>query len=156
MAAQSSYVMSMDKARDINLHKKLEGKNLIVFDGECVLCSRFFAFVLRADKQNRFSFATAQSQFGEALYHHYGLKAQDYDTNLVILDGVLFERLHGFFECMKILGWPYKALAAFGALPDRFLDWAYYRIARNRYKLFGKRETCLVPDKDISDRFVNE
>lgn len=156
MARWSSYVKGMEKDTEKSLHQKLEGRNLIVFDGECVLCSGFFSFVLKADKEKKFSFAIAQSPFGEALYHHYGLKAQDYDTNLVILDGVLYERLHGFFECMKRFGWPYKGLAAFSVLPNGFLDWAYYKIARNRYKLFGKREACLVPDQDIKDRFIVE
>jgi len=130
--------------------------NLIVFDGECVLCSAFFRFIVKIDKREQFQFAIAQSAFGEALYAYYGLKPDDYDTNLVFVDGRLYERLHGFFAAMKLLGWPHRALGAFAILPNRFLDWAYYKIARNRYRIFGKRDTCLVPSEHLKGRFVHE
>ena len=138
------------------LLKEIKDKNLIVFDGECVLCSGFFRFVIKHDLEKRFVFAVAQSELGEALYRHYDLKAEDYDTNLVILEGVLHERLHAFFEVMKILGWPYKAIVVCKLLPNWLLDWLYYRIARNRYRLFGKREECLVPGPDLRERFIHD
>lgn len=144
----------MNKATD--LVEKIGGKNIVVFDGECVLCSGFFKFLIKADSQNQFHFSIAQSNFGEALYVHYGLKPDDYDTNLVFINGKLYERLHGFFAAMKLLGWPYKALAVFEVLPNALLDWAYYKIARNRYKLFGKRETCMIPSPQLKARFIND
>ena len=136
--------------------EKLKNKNLIVFDGECVLCSGFFKFVVRADKKRRFDFSIAQSSFGEALYVHYGLKPDDYDTNLVFIDGKLYERLHAFFAVMREIGWPYKALAVLDYLPNGLLDWFYYKIARNRYQWFGKRDACLVPSDELKKRFIND
>ena len=130
--------------------------NLVVFDGECVLCSGFFNFIVKHDRKKTFYFSIAQSEFGERLYAQYGLKADDYDTNLVIIRGKLYERLHGFFEVMKIIGFPWNVLTVFSLLPDSVLDWGYYKIARNRYRLFGKRDTCLVPDAEIKARFINE
>jgi len=130
-------------------------KNIIVFDGECVLCSGFFNFVLKHDHHSQFDFVIAQSNLGEALYAHYELKAEDYDTNLVILNGELHERLYGFFEVMKLLGMPWKLIVGFSILPNWLLDWAYYRIARNRYTLFGRRDTCLVPDAVVKARFID-
>lgn len=144
----------MDKR--ISPIEQLENNNLIVFDGECVLCSGFFNFILRADQHKQFNFAIAQSEFGERLYNYYGLKPDDYDTNLIFIEGKLYERLNGFFAAMKLLGWPYKALAVFGLLPDKFLDWAYYKIARNRYRWFGKRDTCLIPTPELKARFIND
>lgn len=138
-----------------DLTERLAGKNLVVFDGECVLCSGFFRFLVWADRDQHLHFALAQSEFGEALYDHYGLKADDYDTNLVIIDGKLHERLHGVFMCMKVLGWPWRALCVFAKLPDVFLDWLYYKVARNRYRLFGRRDGCLVPSGDVMERFVD-
>ncbi len=133
---------------------EIQDKNVIVFDGECVLCSGFFNFVLKRDKAKAFHFITAQSSLGEALYEHYDLKAGDYDTNLVLIEGQLFERLHGFFEVMKIIGWPWRGLNMFSVFPAPLLDWCYYRIARNRYTLFGRRATCLVPTPDLKERFL--
>ena len=145
------HILTMDK-----LIEKLKDKNLIVFDGKCALCSGFFKFIIKADKQKLFSFALAQSNFGEALYSHYDLKPDDYDTNLVLINGKLYERLHAFFICMKLLGWPYKAVAILEYLPNRFLDWGYYKIARNRYSLFGKYEECIVLSSDLKARFIND
>jgi len=142
-------------ASSTNIVETIEDKNVIVFDGVCVLCSCFFSFVLRRDRQKQFSFLTAQSERGEALYAHYNLKTEDYDTNLVIIQGELYERLHGFFKVMQLLGMPWRMLSIFRFLPDPFLDWAYYRIARNRYKLFGKRDSCLVPDENLRARFID-
>ena len=69
----------------------IKDKNVIVFDGECVLCSGFFRFVLKRDMQRQFHFMIAQSEAGEALYRHFDLKPNDYDTNLVLIEGKLFE-----------------------------------------------------------------
>lgn len=135
---------------------QLENKNLIVFDGECVLCSGFFKFIVHADQKKQFNFAIAQSDFGERLYAYYDLKPDDYDTNLVFIDGELYERLDGFFAAMKLLGWPYKAVCIFSYLPAKFLDWSYYKIARNRYALFGRRDACLIPSPDLKARFIND
>lgn len=135
--------------------KIIKHKNFIVFDGECVLCSGFFQFVLQNDKDQYFSFVLAQSKFGEALYDHFDLKAEDYDTNLVFIKGELYERMHGFFAVMKTVGWPWRAVVALQVFPDKFLDWAYYRIARNRYRLFGKRSECLVVDDTLKKRFID-
>jgi len=133
----------------------IKEKNVIVFDDECVLCSGFFHFVLKHDREEVFHFMTAQSPAGEALFQHFSLKAEDYDTNLVLIEGQLFERLNAFFAVLRILGWPWKGLALFQLLPDVFLDWPYYRIARNRYHLFGRREACLIPAPDIKERFID-
>ncbi len=140
----------------ITSHERIHDKNLIVFDGECVLCSGFFRFVVWADNHKKFQFCVAQSTFGEALYSHYELKPDDYDTNLVFINGRLFERFHAFFAAMKLLGWPYKAFAIFETLPNRLLDWMYYKIARNRYSIFGKHDTCLVPTPELKARFIND
>ena len=135
--------------------EKIADKNVIVFDGECVLCSAFFRFVVDRDQRKQFHFVFAQSELGEALYNHYRLKTEDYDTNLVIIKGILHERLHGVFEVMKLIGFPWRAFVMLRVLPNWLLDWAYYRIARNRYRLFGRRETCLVPDASLKERFID-
>ncbi|MEM9332768.1 MAG: DCC1-like thiol-disulfide oxidoreductase family protein [Pseudomonadota bacterium] len=144
----------MDRSAEKTL-ETIKDKNVIVFDGECVLCSGFFNFVLKHDQKKQFHFLTAQSQAGEALYAHYGLKVDDYDTNLVLIKGRLFERLHGLFEVLSLIGWPWRILNVFRFLPAFLLDWIYYRIARNRYRLFGKRSSCLVPDATLKARFID-
>jgi len=132
----------------------LRGRNVIVFDGVCVLCSAFFRFVLRHDRDRSFHFATAQSDLGEALYADLGLKRGDYETNLVLIDGRLYEELDAFAEVMRRLGWPWRAGAAARWLPGPVKRFLYRRIARNRYAMFGRRETCYVPTPELRARFL--
>lgn len=129
--------------------------NLIVFDGVCVLCNGFVQFVLRHDRRRDFKFLIAQSVRGEALYARLGLKHGDYDTNLVFIDGKLFEKLDAFLAVMQRLGWPWRMLLPLKYLPLAVKNWLYDRIARNRYRLFGKYDTCIVPDARIKSRFLD-
>ncbi|WP_419738223.1 thiol-disulfide oxidoreductase DCC family protein [Ruegeria sp.] len=80
-----------------------DGRNLIVFDGECVLRSGFFRFMLKRDKTRRFEFATAQSPLGQRMYMALNLPVVDYETNLVIVDGKVFQRLDAFAAAVRAL-----------------------------------------------------
>jgi len=132
-----------------------EDKDLIVFDGECIFCSSFVQFVLGRDDDNRFLFTSAQGPLGQALYRHYGLDPDDFETNLVLSEGRLYEKLAAFSHIMSRLGLPWSLLAWLGALPKPMANWCYDRIARNRYALFGRRETCLVPVGKLKERFID-
>ncbi len=145
----------MSRAETLARFPELAGRHLIVFDGDCVLCSGFFRFVLNRDTGRLYSFAIAQSPFGEALYAHFKLKPADYDTNLVLRDGELTTRLDAFAAVMSDLGWPWRALSVVRWLPRPIADGLYERIARNRYRLFGRRDTCLVPGPDVRARFLD-
>ncbi|MEM1430740.1 MAG: DCC1-like thiol-disulfide oxidoreductase family protein [Pseudomonadota bacterium] len=130
-------------------------RDLIVFDGHCVLCSGFFAFMLRVDRTERFAFATAQGAVGQALYRELGLPTGDFETNLVVVDGVIHQRLGAFLAAMAAVGWPWRALTVLRLLPRGLQDAAYHRIARNRYRIFGRTEACLVPDASLRARFLD-
>lgn len=138
-----------------DLQAALAGRDLIVFDAVCVLCCGFFRFMHRHDHVERFHFATAQGDLGQDLYTALGLPTDDFETNLVIIDGRIHQRLDAFLAAMTALGWPWRALAALRILPGRLKDAAYHRIARNRYAIFGRYDTCLVPDADLRARFLD-
>lgn len=127
---------------------------LIVFDGICVLCSRFIVWVLANDRQEQFFFTTAQSSLGQALYRHFELNSQEFETNLVIVEGQVKMRMQAFFLVCETIGYPWRFLCVLNVLPNVVLDWVYERIKRNRYAVFGQRETCMVPGPDIQDRFI--
>ncbi|WP_274626611.1 thiol-disulfide oxidoreductase DCC family protein [Arvimicrobium flavum] len=74
----------------------LGDRHLVVFDGVCVLCSGFARTIMRLDRHDRFRFTTAQSPLGEALFRRFGLPVDDYETNLVLVDGVAHLRMEGF------------------------------------------------------------
>ena len=127
---------------------------LIVFDGVCVLCSGFVRMVVRLDRQSRFRFATAQSPFGEALFRQHGLRTDSYETNLVLVDGVAFTQLDSFVAVMSELGWPWRATRALLLLPRPLRDWLYISIAKNRYALFGRKDSCDIPSAELRERFL--
>jgi len=131
-----------------------QGADVVVFDGVCVLCSGFLKFMLNHDRNQRFKFVTAQSDLGEALYAHLGLKSADYDTNVVIVDGYIYTKLDAFAAAMGALGGVWRIAKIVRILPRPVADWLYNRIARNRYAIFGKTESCLVPTPDIQGRFL--
>lgn len=129
---------------------------LIVFDGDCVLCCGFFHFVLRHDRAGRFSFALAQSPLGQRLYRAEGLAADDFDTMLVVASGCVFQQLDAVAAVLRELGGVWRLLALCRFLPRRVKSALYGVIARNRFRLFGRHETCLLPPPDLARRFAPE
>ena len=127
---------------------------LIVFDGVCVFCSGFVQLILRLDRKKRFRFATAQSPLGEALFRRHGLPTDDYDSNLAIIDGAAFTKLDSFVAVMAALGWPWRAAKALLILPRPLRDWLYDRVAKNRYALFGRKDSCDIPSAELRQRLI--
>lgn len=132
-----------------------ESQPLIVFDGVCVLCSGFARMVVALDRKKIFRFATAQSPLGQALYAAHGLRRDDFDTNLVIIDGVAYQRLDSLIAVTEALGWPWRAARLLRVLPRSWRETLYGVIARNRYKLFGRKESCDIPSPELSARIVS-
>lgn len=139
---------------DARVTSLTQGEDVVVFDGVCVLCSGFLKFMLRFDRQKQFRFVVAQSDRGEALYAHLGLKSADYDTNLVIVGGHVHTKLDASAAAMKALGGVWHVAGLVQLLPRRVSDWLYDRVALNRYAVFGRTETCMMPTADIKARFL--
>ncbi|MEO0745299.1 MAG: DCC1-like thiol-disulfide oxidoreductase family protein [Pseudomonadota bacterium] len=138
-----------------HMSEVIGGRDVIVFDGECVLCSGFFKFMLKHDRAQRFDFVLAQSSVGRALYQALDLPTEDFETNLVIVDGQVYQRLDAFAAAMRTLPWPWKALSVCSILPGLLKDPLYHLIARNRYAIFGRYDTCMLPDTTVRARFVS-
>ena len=132
-----------------------DARPIVVFDGVCVLCSGWMEFLVRRDPEAaRFRFVVAQSSLGQALYRHYRLDPVEFETNLVLVEGRLYTKLDAFAAVMRELprGWPLLSVARW--LPEPIADWLYDRIAKNRYRWFGRRDTCLMPTSDLRTRFL--
>ena len=134
---------------------QLEDKDAIVFDGVCVLCNRSMRFVLWADRNRRFHLITAQSPLGQSIYRELGLESENFDTFVVITDGQTHTKLDGILAILSAIGWPWRAAAVLKLLPRSIRDWLYDRIARNRYAVFGRRDTCMIPGPDVRARFLD-
>jgi predicted DCC family thiol-disulfide oxidoreductase YuxK len=127
---------------------------LILFDGVCVLCSRWVAFVIARDPGARYRFVAIQTPFGRRLAVRFGIDPDNPESNAVIAGGRAFFKLESALVVLAELpGWRWTRIASL--LPKRLRDFLYDRIARNRYRLFGRRDTCLVPTPDLARRFLS-
>jgi predicted DCC family thiol-disulfide oxidoreductase YuxK len=130
-----------------------EPDGLILFDGVCVFCSRWVRFVIDRDPERRFRFVAIQSEPGRALAARFGINPDAPETNAVVWGGRIFFKSDA---ALTVLG-AMKATRPLGGLkvaPRWLRDPAYDLIARNRYRVFGRTETCMVPSADDRSRFI--
>lgn len=127
---------------------------VIVFDGECIFCSGWVNFVLRHDRQGRYRFLTAQSPLGAALYRHYGLDSRNYETNILIEDGLAYLKSEGSLRMAAGLGFPWTLARVLRVIPRALRDPLYEIVASNRYRIAGRRNTCFVPTPQHRARFL--
>jgi predicted DCC family thiol-disulfide oxidoreductase YuxK len=126
---------------------------LILFDGVCVLCSGWVRFLLERDHANIFRFTPIQSPYGRALAQQLGINVETPETNAVVFGGRAHLKSDSVIHALGHLP-RWRWIWAFSAVPRPVRDWVYDRIARNRYRLFGKTESCMVPNPDVMRRFV--
>lgn len=129
-----------------------DDRPVIVFDGDCVLCSEGARFVMRHDRGGRHRLAVVQSPLGRALYAHYGLDPDR--TNLLLADGRALTRWDAVLGVARGLGAPWSWLAVTRVLPRALRDRGYGLLARNRFRWFGRRALCFRPQPEALDRFL--
>lgn len=124
-----------------------DSRALFVFDGVCVLCSGGASWIMQHDSKALVNFAPAQGTLGRALYTHYGVELNE--SYLLIADGRAYTASRGYIELCGILGGWWHILHVADVIPERFRDWFYALIARNRYRWFGKADYCtlLTPEQ---------
>ena len=118
---------------------------VIIFDAMCVLCSANAQFVLNNDPHGRFLLASMQSEVGRALYRKFGIDPNDPDTMVVVTGDTALRNSDAVLAIYAGLDWPWRALAILRLVPRIIRDPLYRLIAKNRYRIFGKRETCWLP-----------
>lgn len=126
---------------------------VVLFDGVCNFCNRMVNFAIRNDPRARLRFAALQSTTGQRMVTTYGVSPTA-DTLVLIDKGQAYTYARAAIRICRYLSWPSKMMYAFIIVPG-FLSQALYKwIARNRYKWFGKKESCMVPDQKIRSRFL--
>ena len=127
---------------------------LTVMDGECALCSTGARLIARFDKSGEIRICRAQTKLGHALLQHYGLSADDPESWLYIVDGRAYTSLDAMIRVGSRVGGVGKLLQPLRLLPRRLQDGLYQRLARNRYRLFGRTDMCEIPDPALRARLV--
>ncbi len=129
------------------------GQGLVLYDGVCVLCSAWFRFVAARDTERRFLFTAIQSEYGRALALKLGIDPDEPETNAVLLDGKVHLRSGSALAVLAVLpNWRWTQ--AFLAIPKPLRDRVYRLIARNRYRLLGKRTACDLGGAQYADRVI--
>ncbi|MEH7503592.1 thiol-disulfide oxidoreductase DCC family protein [Neobacillus drentensis] len=127
---------------------------IILFDGVCNLCNHSVKFIIKRDSFDYFKFASIQGETGQALLKKYGLKG-DLDSFIVIENEKAYVKSSAaLLVCSKLDG-AFKMLKIFRILPPFFRDFLYDLVAKNRYKWFGKEESCLLPSPEWKQRFLD-
>lgn len=127
---------------------------VIIFDGYCALCSGWANFVLRHDRHAKYRLLSAQSALGKALYVHYGLDPDDYQTNILIENGHAWFKSRGSIRMVAGLGLPWSLVSLLRIFPVFAMDFLYDFVAKNRLRFFGKRESCYLPPAEYANRFI--
>jgi predicted DCC family thiol-disulfide oxidoreductase YuxK len=131
-----------------------QDRPIILFDAECVLCSRNAQFVLAHDREGRFRLASMQGEVGAGLYRKYGMDPRNPDTILLIEGDRVRRDSDAVLRIYEGLGFPWRAASVLRLVPAFLRDPVYRWVARNRYRLFGKRETCWVAPPEYRDRLL--
>ena len=134
---------------------------IILYDGVCGLCNRLIQFVLKRDRNDRFRFAALQSEFAGDVLRRHGVNPALLDTVYLLLnysqpEERLASRSDAGIQVLAELGGVLRALASIAKhLPRWIRDKIYNLIARNRYQLFGKHQTCQIPDEKYRGKFLD-
>jgi predicted DCC family thiol-disulfide oxidoreductase YuxK len=127
--------------------------DVILYDGVCVFCSRWVRFVLARDTAKRFRFTAIQSPYGTRLAKAFGIDPENPDTNAVVHGGKAHLKSDAALTVLSQLsGWTWTR-ALFG-VPKPLRDAVYGVVAHNRYRIFGKYESCFVPDAELRRRVL--
>ncbi len=134
---------------------------ILLYDGVCGLCNRLVQFSLKRDTNHSLRFASLQSNFAATVLQRYRLDPRDLDTVYFVADyGRPEERLStrsdAVIAVLRHIGGAWTVVAALlRAVPSWLRDWGYKMIARNRYRIFGKSDSCLLPEARYRDRFLD-
>ncbi|HKK21435.1 MAG TPA: DCC1-like thiol-disulfide oxidoreductase family protein [candidate division Zixibacteria bacterium] len=134
---------------------------VILYDGVCGLCDRLVRWVARHDRKQYFRFAPLQGKRGGEIMADHNLSPDRQDTVLVLTEGTgndeeLLSRSAAVVFIAKSLGWPWKLALVARIFPLRWLDAGYDFISRHRYRIWGKLDSCPVPDARYRERFVDK
>jgi len=133
----------------------IEEHPIILFDGICNLCNSAVQFVIRHDKKRLFRFASLQSEAGQSLLQKYHLPENNFNSFVLIRNDKAYTNSGAALRVARQLGGGISLLYGFIIVPPFIRNAVYRLIANNRYRWFGKKESCMIPTPDLRSRFLN-
>jgi len=133
-----------------------ENKKIILFDGVCNLCNNAVTFVIKRDRKDIFRYAAIQSDIGQKLITNAKINPETIDSIFLISNGKCYYKSNAALRIAKHLSGAYPLLFAFLIVPKFIRNWVYDFIAKNRYKWFGKKESCMIPTPALKSLFIDQ
>lgn len=132
-----------------------KNKFLILFDGICNLCNASVNYIIKHDKKDVFRFAALQSDIGQKIIKEFNIDTRKINSILLYSekDGICYKSTAAL-KIAKQLGFPRNILIVFIIVPAFIRNWVYDYIAKNRYKWYGKRESCMIPTPELQEKFL--
>lgn len=128
---------------------------IILFDGVCNFCNSSVNKIIKHDKKNRFKFAALQSEIGKKLLQKYALDASKMDSIILIENDAAFIKSTAILRIAKQLNGIYPLAYSFIIIPTFIRNFFYDFIARNRYKWWGKNDSCMIPTDEVKEKFIS-
>jgi predicted DCC family thiol-disulfide oxidoreductase YuxK len=137
------------------MHPLNSNKNpILFFDGVCNLCNQSVVFIIKNDKKKIFRFATIQSEFANKTLTPLGIDTNNPDSVILLYKDRFFQKSDTALITCKLLGFPFSFLWVFWIVPSLIRNPLYNFVAKNRYKWFGKKDACMIPNPELKKRFL--
>ncbi len=132
-----------------------DNKNIILFDGICNLCNSSVQFIINRDKKDQFLFSSLQSDASQQILLQNNLENLDFKTILLIENGKVYSKSTAILRIAKQLSGLYPVFYGFIIIPKPIRDFFYTIISKNRYKWFGKKDSCMIPTTKLKAKFLS-
>lgn len=133
-----------------------KGKKIILFDGVCNLCNSSVIKVINNDKKNIFLFTAIQSESGQKIINHLGIDTSKVDSIILFEpENAYYIKSEAALKIMKEFSGFWKLMQIFSILPNSFNNIFYDFVARNRYKWYGKKDSCMIPTPELKAKFLD-
>lgn len=130
-------------------------KKIILFDGVCNLCNASVQFVIRRDRKDIFRFVPLQSELGLKIIQHLGIDPKNTDSIVLYEPGrAYYNKSEAAIEIVKEFGGLYTLLRILAVFPKSLSNFVYAFVAKNRYRWYGKQETCMMPSPEVAAKFL--
>ncbi|CAM1348368.1 thiol-disulfide oxidoreductase DCC family protein [Tenacibaculum crassostreae] len=130
-------------------------KKIILFDGVCNFCNDAVLRVIKHDKKNTFVFTSLQSEIGKKITNHLAIDTERIDSIVLYEPGISYDiKSTAALKIMNDFDGIWKLSQLFFIFPESLRNLVYDFIAKNRYKWFGKKEACMIPTKEIKEKFI--
>jgi predicted DCC family thiol-disulfide oxidoreductase YuxK len=130
------------------------GNPVLLFDGVCNLCNGFVQFIIKRDTKGIFRFTSLQSDIGQQLMKDHGFPTDELNTVILIKNGQVYTHSDAPLQIARHLSFPWPLFSIFAIVPKMIRDRIYDWVARNRYKWYGKKDSCMIPTPELKSRFL--